>query len=73
MKEYIIPIEVVSTTYEICEAIVEANSPEEAVRLFEKDPYNYEWDFWETIDSVTASWEIDKYSPVREWKETNNA
>tara|TARA_R100000501_G_C2589758_1_gene90176 strand:- start:186 stop:389 length:204 start_codon:yes stop_codon:yes gene_type:complete len=60
MKEWIIDIEVVSTAYEAAYAIVEAETLEEALDLFEKDPYNYEWEGWETIDSETKSWEVNK-------------
>tara|TARA_Y100000310_G_scaffold226570_1_gene228701 strand:- start:354 stop:572 length:219 start_codon:yes stop_codon:yes gene_type:complete len=60
MKEWIIDIEVVSTAYEAAYAIVEAETLEEALDLFEKDPCNYDWDGWETIDSETNNFRVNK-------------
>lgn len=60
MKEWIIDINVVSTAYEAAHAFVKAETLEEAIELFEKDPYNYEWEEWEMIDADTQSWEVNK-------------
>jgi hypothetical protein len=58
-KIYRVEIEVVSTTWESAEAFVVAESEEEARKLFEDDPYAYDWDNWETHDSDVRSWEVD--------------
>ena len=58
-KVYIVSINVTSTTWDSAEAYVEAESEEQARKLFEDDPGGYDWENWETHDSETRSWETD--------------
>ncbi len=58
-KIYLIELNITSTTWETAEAFVEAESEEEARKLFEDDPDAYDWENWETHDSETRSWEIE--------------
>jgi len=58
-KFYRVEINVTSTAWESVEAYVEADSEEEARKLFENDPWDYDWDNWETHDSTIRDWEIE--------------
>ena len=60
MKEYEILIDVNSTTWETCSTWVEANSLKEAIEKFEENPYDFDWDNWETWDSETRHWEVNE-------------
>ena len=57
-KMYLIELDVTSTHWETAEALVEAESKEEARKLFEANPWSYEWDHWDQQDSETTGWEI---------------
>tara|TARA_Y100001973_G_scaffold103723_1_gene171635 strand:+ start:86 stop:322 length:237 start_codon:yes stop_codon:yes gene_type:complete len=58
-KIFEVTIDVTSQTWETCYAYVEAETAEEARELFENDPFDYDWDNWDTHDSETKHWEID--------------
>ena len=59
MKVFEITIDVTSQTWDTCQAYVEAETEEEARKLFEDNPYDYDWDGWETLDSEIRHWEVD--------------
>ena len=59
MKVFEIRIDVTSQTWETCYAHVEAETEEEARKLFEDNPHDYDWDGWDTFDSEVRHWEID--------------
>ena len=58
-KVFEVRIDVVSTSWDSCEAYVEAETAAEARELFENDPDSYDWDNWKTHDTETRNWEID--------------
>ena len=58
-KIYRVELNVTSTAWESVEAYVEAESEEEARKLFESNPWDYDWDNWETHDSEIRDWEIE--------------
>jgi len=58
-KMFEVKLDVTSQTWETCYAYVEAETAEEAKSLFEDDPFDYDWDDWETHDSEIKYWEID--------------
>lgn len=58
-KMFEIKIDVTSQTWETCYVYVEAETAEEAEDLFHDNPYDYDWDGWETFDSEVQHWEID--------------
>ena len=57
-KMFEIRLDVTSQTWETCFVYVEAETAEEARELFEDNPYDYDWDDWETHDSETQHWDI---------------
>lgn len=57
-KLYDIIIEVNENTWSTATAFVEAESLEEAIKLFKDDPWAYEWQDWETHDSELLAWEV---------------
>ena len=59
MKVFEITIDVTSQTWDTAYAYVEAETEEEARKLFDDDPMGYDWDNWDTHDSETKHWEID--------------
>lgn len=59
MKAFRIEIDVTQTTWDTAEAYVEAETEEEARALFEKDPWEYSWDNWDTHDSEVRGWNIE--------------
>ena len=58
-KMYRVELNVTCTAWDSAEAFVEAESEEEARKLFEDDPDAYDWENWETHDSETRDWEIE--------------
>ena len=58
-KMFEVRIDVTSQTWDTVYAYVEAETAEEARKLFEDNPYDYDWDNWETCDSEVQHWEID--------------
>ena len=73
-KVYRVNIDVTSQTWETAIAYVEAESEEQARKLFTDDPYDYDWEDWETHDSQTQSWAIDtiEYDEFQtEWENKN--
>ena len=58
-KVFEVSINCTSTTWESAYAMVEAETEEEARKLFEEDPWAYDWDGWETHDSEMRDWEIE--------------
>jgi len=60
MKVFRIVLDVVSTSWETVDAFVEAETLEEAIKLFKDDPDCYDWDNWETTDSEVHSWEVNE-------------
>jgi len=72
-KFYVVNINITSTTWDSAEAYVEAESEEEARKLFEDDPDVYDWENWETHDSETRSWEIESVEYDKWLTERENA
>ena len=60
MKVFRIELNVTSSCWESAEAFVEAENLKEAIKLFKDNPYDYDWDNWETHDSETRDWEVDE-------------
>ena len=58
-KMYIVQILVTSTHWETAEAHVVAESEEEARKLFEADPWSYDWDYWNQRESEIDSWDVE--------------
>ena len=59
-KWYRVELNVVSTTWETCNCLIEAESEEEAREKFNIDPDNYDWDDWEHSDSEVRDWEVER-------------
>jgi hypothetical protein len=59
MKKFVFDIHTTCTHWETVEVVVEASTEEEARELFAKDPWEYEWENWESVDSEMHHWEID--------------
>mgnify|MGYP003645914563 CR=1 FL=1 len=59
MKAFLFKLDVTSTAWETAEAYVEAETIEEAKKLFNANPYDYDWDNWDTHDSETQGWNIE--------------
>ena len=57
-KMFRVEIDATMTTWETCEAYVEAETEEEARKLFEEDPWEVDWDGWDVHDSEMRHWEI---------------
>tara|TARA_Y100001938_G_scaffold107113_1_gene146309 strand:+ start:2547 stop:2795 length:249 start_codon:yes stop_codon:yes gene_type:complete len=73
-KVYRVTIDVTSQAWETAIAYVEAESEEQARKLFMDDPGGYDWEDWETHDSETQRWEIDtvEYDEFQtEWENKN--
>ena len=68
MKVFRIDIDVISTTWEACSAYVEAETEDEARAIFDKDPWSFDWDHWDTVDSDVQKWEVEKVERD-EWME----
>ena len=60
MKVFRFEIDATSTHWETCDVFVEAETKEEAKKLFKKDPWKYDWENWDTIDSEMQEWKIDQ-------------
>ncbi len=58
-KIYQVTIDVTSQTWETAVAYVEAESEEQAYKLFTDDPDGYDWEDWETHDGEIQGWEIE--------------
>ena len=58
-KYFEVKIDVTSQTWDIAYAYVEAETAEEARKLFDDNPHDYDWDGWETFDSEVRHWEVD--------------
>ena len=59
-KYYRIDIEAVSTIWESCECYIEAESEEEARKLFDEDSGAYDWDNWEAHGSELRNWDVER-------------
>ena len=59
MTEYEIVVDVQSQTWETARIYIEAETKEEALKLFHDDPWEYDWDHWDTHDSEVLNWEVD--------------
>lgn len=59
MKVFTFKLDTTSTTWETAEAYVEAETIEEAKKLFNANPYDYDWDNWDTHDSEVTGWNIE--------------
>ena len=73
-KIYEVIIDVTSQAWETAVAYVEAESEEQARKLFMDDPAGYDWEDWETHDSETQGWEIRsvEYDEFQtEWENKN--
>jgi hypothetical protein len=60
LKTFRIAIDIESKCWEYAEAYIEAETLEEAVKLFKENPHDYDWDNWETFDSETLGWEVNE-------------
>lgn len=58
MKIFRIEVDVISRSFETAHVYIEAESLDEAKKKFEDDPFDHDWDDWETHDSETMSWEM---------------
>jgi hypothetical protein len=58
MKIFRIEVDVISRAFETAHVYIEAESLDEAKKKFEDDPFDHDWDDWETHDSETVSWEM---------------
>jgi len=58
MKIFRIEIDVISRSFETAHVYIEAESLDEAKKKFEAEPFDHDWDDWETHDSETVSWEM---------------
>lgn len=59
-KEFRISIDLVEQAYVSCSAVVPADSLEDAIKIFEKDPNSFDWEGWHHHDSELIGWEIDE-------------
>ena len=64
MKTFRVEIHTASTHWEVADCFIEAESKEEARKLFEKDPWAFDWDGWDTLDSELQTYEIDSIQEV---------
>jgi DNA-dependent RNA polymerase auxiliary subunit epsilon len=64
MKVFRFEIHTTSYHWEIVDALVEAESEEEARKLFEKDPWLYDWDNWESCDSELLDWDVNSVEEI---------
>jgi len=60
MKVFRIEVDVTSTAWETANVFVEAETLEEAIKLFKDNPYGYDWNDWNTHDSEMQHWEVDE-------------
>jgi len=58
-KMFEVKVDVTTTAWESAYVYVEAETAEEARKLFEDNPYDYDWDGWETHDSEVRDWDVD--------------
>jgi len=58
-KVFEITIEYTESTWGTCYVMVEAETEEEAKKLFEDSPDDYDWNGWETHDSEMRDWNVD--------------
>lgn len=58
-KVFEVNIHVTNTTWDSCQAYVEAETAEEARKLFDDDPWGYDWDNCDTHDTEVTHWEVD--------------
>jgi hypothetical protein len=58
-KYYRIDLDVTSTAWETCSTYIEAESEEEALAIFDKDPDASDWDDWEWNDGQIRGWEVN--------------
>jgi hypothetical protein len=71
-KIYVLEMKVQSSVIEYCDVPIEAESHEEALKLFDEDPYNYEWTEWQTpprYDYEVLDYEIidSRIEPPKKW------
>tara|TARA_R110002051_G_scaffold295615_4_gene361450 strand:+ start:624 stop:836 length:213 start_codon:yes stop_codon:yes gene_type:complete len=64
MKVFKVEIHTTSTNWETVDALVEAETEEQARKLFEEDPWRYYWDNWESVDSELRDWNVDSVKEV---------
>ena len=58
-KYYRILINVVSTAWETAECYIQAESEEEARKIFDADDHMCDWDDWEIYDSEVRNWDVE--------------
>ena len=58
-KYYRIDINVTSTAWETAECYIQAESEEEARKIFDADPETNDWDNWEWGDSEIRNWDVE--------------
>ena len=58
-KVFEVRVNYTETVWGSCYVHVEAETKVEAEELFLNNPYDYDWDGWETHDSDMEGWEID--------------
>jgi ribosomal protein L20A (L18A) len=66
MKTFRIEINTTSITWESCYVVVEAETKEKALELFDEDPNGYDWDNWVTHDSEMKHWDIESIEEVED-------
>ena len=58
-KVFEVQIDVTNMTWETCYTYVEAETAEEAKKLFKDNPFDYDWDGWEHQESEMRDWEVN--------------
>ena len=59
-KEFRISIDLVEQACVSCSAVVPADSLEDAIKIFEKDPHSFDWEGWTHHDGEVIGWQIDE-------------
>jgi len=63
-KRYKIELNITCMSWDSAEAYVEAESEEEARKLFESNPSDYDWGNRKTQDSEIRDWEIESVEDI---------
>ncbi len=59
-KEFRISVDVTERALLSCDVIVPADSLEDAIKIFENDPFSFVWEGFRTYDSEVLYWDIDE-------------
>ena len=65
-KYYRIDIDVTSTAWETAECYIQAESAEEARKIFDADPETNDWDNWKHYESEIRNWDVARVA-YDEW------